>query len=233
MAKQFRGLALEVCNSCSGSGRVLVSSDGSLSSSACTDCDAGSSRLIAAAGIPPRHMDSTFDSFDASGNAALSAALECCTSFPEPNDWVVLSGPPGVGKTHLLVSILRRHIICGGSGAYISFERLFSMGRDSFGGDGDGAVRRAKRAAMSAHLVCLDELGSGRATDYEIGMTQEIINTRYADRLPTVFATNYRVSGTPHSLEGSGRVGAQSISRIVGCSKVIEIDSRDWRKHGR
>lgn len=222
---------MERCSTCGGVGKIVVTLQDERQSAPCVDCSTLESIIFGGAGVPPRHSRSSFGSFTAN-SPALEAAKEACVSWPESDgSWLVLSGPPGVGKTHLLVAILRHASANGISGRYINLEELYSAGRAAFSGVDSATYRATVSEAMKARLVCLDEVGSGRGTEFEVGLLQEIVNHRYDHQLFTVFATNYRVgTGSDGSLEGSGKIGSHSLSRILGCSTIVEIDADDWRQ---
>ncbi len=222
---------MESCSTCGGVGKVVVTVHRQRQSKPCGDCTTLEEIIFAGAGVPPRHAGSSFDSFTAK-SSTLEAVKGACEKWPKSEgSWLVLSGPPGVGKTHLLASILRKAAAAGVTGRYINLEELYSAGRAAFAGVQGDNYRSAVSDAMRSRLVCLDEVGSGRGTEFEVGLLQEIVNYRYDRRLFTVFATNYRVgTGSGGSLEGTRKIGAHSLSRILGCAIIVDIDADDWRQ---
>ncbi len=221
--------------SCCMSGKIVnVSPQGDVYTTSCTatGCPHARSRIVSKAGIPKAFTACSLDSFTPA-NTALRVAQEAARHFigavvGSESPWLVYSGPPGVGKTHLGCAIIEHLIDCGIEARYASLDELFSAGRREVSGVESGFSERLARISKAEMLV-LDELGAGRGTDWEIGVAQDLINSRYSASLSTVFITNYRVgSGGASSLEKSGKLGPHTVSRLR-TARVVEIDSADWR----
>ncbi len=87
---------------------------------------------------------------------------------------LVLSGPPGVGKTAAAVYASARD-----GGLYVSARALVRR---------DGPVEEAERAP----LLCLDDLGVEYSSDsgWAVGVIAGVLDARHARRLRTVITTN-------------------------------------------
>ena len=80
----------------------------------------------------------------------------------------------------------------------------------------------------SADVLFVDELGSGIGTDFERDIVHRLVSRRYDDMKPTVFSTNYRIgTGTKASLENSGKLNANTMSRIA-TSRMFELIEDYW-----
>lgn len=64
------------------------------------------SRTLAAAGIPPRFADRRLDTFTPSRITGGQRALDACRALVEKPAGLVLTGPTGVGKTHLYAGVV-------------------------------------------------------------------------------------------------------------------------------
>ncbi len=212
-----------ICKVCNGLKKVVQVINSEPVASPCPRCsDVVEVDELRRRGVPGRFTKAKFSNFVAD-NQALKRALAVCSEWAEnPSGWICISGPPGVGKTHLLCSIAyanRRSI-------YVSSVDLFSRERKRIE---DKSVNLPDYAQYAGVLL-LDELGAGMATDWEKDVIHRIVAMRYDEGLPIAFATNFRVgTGSPRSLENSGRILPHTSSRILGEARVVEIDSKDRR----
>ena len=71
-----------------------------------------------AARIPARYRDCDLDSFVTYPNEALlnaiDRAMRVAEAFPVVEKGLLLIGPPGIGKTHIAVSVLRQVVLAKG-----------------------------------------------------------------------------------------------------------------------
>ena len=91
-----------------------------------------------------------------------------------------LIGPPGIGKTHLAVAVLRRVILSKGArGLFYDTRDLLRVIRSTY----NPLVRTAEmdilRPVMEADLLVLDDLGSEKTSEWVEETMNLIVNTRY------------------------------------------------------
>lgn len=124
---------------------------------------------------------------------------------------VLLFGPPGTGKDHLLVAMLK--LACRNSYTVKWFNgaTLFSRIRDNISSD-------ESEAKFIAELVNNDVLGlsdpqpaRGSLTDFQASKLFEIVDARYRKDRPTWVTMN--VADRP---EAERRIGAAVIDRLAG-----------------
>jgi len=196
------------CPECGGRGWLVVADGGAGTARpcACRERDAAS-RLLTAAGIPARYQSCKISSFStASGTARERAQLLNARSIAEryveefvqdggfQKSGLLFMGPPGAGKTHLAVGVLRaiveRYRV---HGRFVEFTTLIHQIQATFDASSAESKRQILDPLADAELLVLDELGAQQPTPWVRDILYLIINTRYTRRLPTLFTTNYRL----------------------------------------
>jgi DNA replication protein DnaC len=128
-------------------------------------------RRLRDAHIPPRYQRCTLDSFVAYQNEqllrAVAMARRFCESFPVVEKGLMLIGPPGIGKTHIAVAVLRDVIRrTGARGMYYDTRALLRDIRSTYNPVTHTAEIDVIRPVMDAELLVLDDLGAERLTDW-------------------------------------------------------------------
>lgn len=208
------------CQQCGGSGRVTRQENGSLFASPCS-CRSRQKRveIYNRARIPRHFCGKGFESFRAyepAHEAALSRVQAFAQGYPKFGKGVLLHGPTGTGKTHLLCAALQHLTLERGVAArYVEFSFLVSEIKEAFARNVSALVALAPLA--DAEVLAIDELGKGRATEFERDTLDELISRRYnADKI-TLFATNFSAT-PPKRTEAPGPIGAAfvSTSQLLG-----------------
>lgn len=133
----------------------------------------------------------------------------------------------GVGKTHLLVSVLWETARAGQSIAMYDEPGLLSAIRDTYNGN-DKSDHDIIRQAKDARVFGLDDLGRGHVKPVSMSWYQDImyqiLNERYNVGRPTIVTSNME----PNQL--GERLGGPAYSRLQGlCPKAIQVMGEDYR----
>jgi DNA replication protein DnaC len=225
------------CARCDGTGWIGIERNGARVVERCT-CwtERVTTQLIQDARIPPRYARCTLENFVVYPNAKLEAALAKATKFaegfPAVTKGLCLVGPPGIGKTHIAVSVLRgliadKHV----RGLFYDVRDLLRVIRSTY----NPVVRTAEmdilRPVMTAELLVLDDLGAEKPSEWVEETMNLIVNTRYNERRPTIFTTNYNnlpdEAEDPDSLKA--RVGFRLHSRLHEMCEFLEYEGGDYR----
>ena len=234
--------AIETCQTCEGTGWVLVRQDETEKVSACPDCRRQSrcSQRRRAAAIPPRYGELGFDTFSTPHplqHRALLRAIEFVDAFPELERGLLFVGNCGVGKTHLSVAILNAVLSAHDSSArFVDEAELLRSLQYSYGRDSQSSEEELLRPLRRADLLVWDDLGTGRPTDWVRETIHTIINYRYTNQRITIFSSNWKLPGKTgvESLSRqqtlSDRIGERLYSRVLEMCEIVEMKGPDFRK---
>lgn len=137
----------------------------------------------------------SFENFDCRKNEHLNdrAALELARAFSEsyefaqnPSGWLVLSGPSGIGKTHLAAAIGNYRKQRMDNPIFITASDLLDHLRATFSPNSTATYDAIFEQVRSTPLLILNYLDTMNATPWSKEKMYQILNYRYQAQLPTV-----------------------------------------------
>ncbi|MBR5409681.1 MAG: ATP-binding protein [Clostridia bacterium] len=143
--------------------------------------------------------------------------------FDPRSENLFLSGPTGLGKTHLSLAIAGEVIRKGYTVLYNSAQNLFAeLNREYFGKPEDRG--QYESLVLGCDLLVIDDLGVEFSSAFSRAELYNIINTRLNTRRPTIISSNLTLKGIEEAY--SQRIS----SRLIGDYLQLQFIGADVRQ---
>ncbi len=201
-------------------------------------------KIVGESGMGERFLRRTFSTFRETpeNKKALAVCRRYAENFEnllpkhgqaEPGrNGLFISGPPGVGKTHLAAGIANELLSQGKSVICMTMIDLLERIKRTFNKTGadEGEVLRVYRTVP---LLIIDDIGKEPPTEWAISTVYNIINSRYEGYLPTIATTNYDPGAliarmTPRTT-GDSTTARATIDRLLEMCNGISLTGKSWR----
>jgi len=139
-------------------------------------------------------------------------------TFVARKENVLFLGPPGVGKTHLAISLAIKACHHGFKVYFTTMDALIKKLKE-------GAARQ--RPYLSSNLVVVDEVGYLPVSTQEAHLFFQFVSQRY-ERSSTIITSN-KSFGDWQELFGDPVIATAILDRLLHHSKVINIKGHSYR----
>jgi DNA replication protein DnaC len=225
-----------MCPICDGTGWKPVDVDGVRRVVRC-DCWQGehTRRLFEEARIPPRYRRCDFENFQVYRQneklaIAVAAVKRFAENFPNVSKGLCLIGPHGIGKTHLAVAALRAALARGNQGIFYEVSDLLRLIRSTYNPVTKTAEMEILQPLLTSQLLVLDDVGKEKTSEWVEETMTFIVNSRYNQRLTTIFTSNYEDNPDIEALDSLRvRVGSRMYSRMHEMCDFIDYGGADYR----
>lgn len=149
-------------------------------------------------------------------------------SFIERKENVVLLGPSGVGKTHLMLGLGHRACMTGYSAYYIScrdaIERLLKAREQN-------RLRKALAWFRKPHVLLIDEVGHEPLTAEQAHVFFQLVNVRY--ETGSIIMTSNRPFSKWAELMSDEAVATAMLDRLLHHAQVFSLKADSYRMKER
>ena len=188
-------------------------------------------RRLVDSGLAETLADKRLETFDAGGNGRI---LEACANRADgqvsdgEKPGLLLQGPCGCGKTHLMAGMAHRYLT---RGVPVVFEVWSTLIRKMQDGFDDGSYMEILQGLQAAPVVMIDDLGaeySKRETgdwrhNWVSAQLYDLVDARFRQQLPLIVSTNLDLD------QLSARYGERVYSRLIGLCAIARVTGRDRR----
>lgn len=140
---------------------------------------------------------------------------------------IFLTGKTGTGKTHLAIASLIEYCIVNKPDSWKKYPRflssveLFLNLKQTF--NGDGSEKEILDAYSRIPLLCIDDVGAEKISDWTRQIFYALVDRRYRDIKQTIITSNLSLDKISELIDD------RIASRIVEMGIVIELQGEDWR----
>ncbi|MEW6557198.1 MAG: ATP-binding protein [Elusimicrobiota bacterium] len=180
-------------------------------------------RKLISAGLSPQHLNLTFENFEITPEN--EKACKVIKQYTEkPQGGLCITGPCGIGKTHLVVSVARKLILSDKKCRFVSVPELLLEIRSIFDKRSVQTEEELIEEYVGYEYLFLDDFGAEKVTDWSLETLYLIIDRRLRNlKHELIITSNLDLNEISENL--SDRIA----SRITEMCRVVKLVGKDWR----
>jgi DNA replication protein DnaC len=201
----------------------------------CSTCYPAEQRVYFwnAARVPQRYEGATVENYEPATPSQFGALQRCrewLAGYRPKREGMLLVGPTGTGKTHLVTGIIReltsRRVKCWFVRSRDLLEGLRSRARRNETADDDLTASQYRLRLIRVPVLVLDELAA-LATPWQREVMSDVLESRYNARATTLVTSNM----TPDEAEDLfGEAGRRVTSRLIEMAPLVVVFGEDYRQ---
>jgi DNA replication protein DnaC len=170
--------------------------------------------------------------------------VETFTSqYPIERRGLLITGPSGVGKTHLSVGIIKQLVAKGFPCLFCDYREVLKTIQNSYNASVQVTELDILRPIFEAEVLVLDDLGAVRPSEWVWDTVSLILNSRYNDNRTTIITTNFEDEPAAELAAGAAvgphaaarretlgdRIGERMLSRLHEMCIKVKLNGKDFR----
>jgi DNA replication protein DnaC len=165
-----------------------------------------------------------FNIGEVEGITSKKLAELCSLAFIERNDNVVLMGPSGLGKTHILSAMVYKACSEGYTAYFMSAQELIE---ELVKAKRQNRLKRKLKSLCKPHLLAIDEIGYETLTKEESTLFFNLVAARY-EKSSIILTTN-KTFGQWGELMGDNAIATATLDRLLHHAEVIIMKGESYR----
>lgn len=148
----------------------------------------------------------------------------CSLGFIERHDNVVLMGPSGLGKTHILSALVYKACCDGYTSYFMTAQELLE---ELIKAKRQNRLKRKLKSLCKPHLLAIDEIGYESLTREEATLFFNLVAARY-EKASIILTTN-KSFGQWGELMGDNAIASATLDRLLHHADVVIMKGESYR----
>ncbi len=148
----------------------------------------------------------------------------CSLAFIERNENVILMGPSGLGKTHILSALVYKACSEGYTAYFMSAQEIIE---ELLKAKRQNRLKRKLASFCKPHLLAIDEIGYETFTKEEATLLFNLVAARYEKS--SIALTTNKTFGQWGELMGDNAIATATLDRLLHHAEVVIMKGESYR----